>query len=68
MIALWICVVLSAVWLAVLTLLVLSHINYLQKFIIGQDAVNEIVDKRQWAFDEKLNMINDRVNNIKRRI
>jgi hypothetical protein len=68
MIGVWICVVLSAIWLLGLTLLVLSHINYLQHFILGQDAVNEIVDKRHWSFDERMTMFNDRVNNIKRRI
>lgn len=59
---------LNVFWLALVTLLLIGNINQCARYQSDQDDINELLKARHWSLEERLTMLNDRVNNIKRRV
>lgn len=61
----WILGGIIIVWLTLLTVLVFGVCGTLQIRKTGQGEINTQVEKRYWYLDERVTMLNDRVNNMK---
>jgi TM2 domain-containing membrane protein YozV len=58
-------VTISIVWIVILTVCLLGVMSLYQALKIEQGQINKLFDKRHWFLDEKITMVNERVNNMK---
>lgn len=63
MVSILICI--SIAWIVILTICLIGVVSQYQTLKDEQIKINKLFDKRHWFLDQKITMINDRVNNMK---